>query len=366
MTAGTSIDRLLVRMPNWLGDLLMAVPALRAVRRAFAGATLVAAAPRALADLLALVPEVDEVVPLAGGSSWALIGGHHPDVGALAASRVDAGLLLTNSFASALALRRAGVPERWGYGTKSRRVLLTRSVARAKPQGDERHHAAYYTRLVSALGAEPGPHDSHRIEAPGPIRERGRDLLERHGWQEGGVTVAMAPGAAYGGAKRWPPAHVADVVRTLTASAGVRVVLVGATADRDSGIAVERALAKTSGGGSPGPPALVNLIGQTTLVELVGVLSACAALVSNDSGAMHLASALGLPVVAVFGPTREAETRPLGPHALLTADVFCRPCMLRDCPIDHRCMRRIAPRRAVEALAALVPLPGIAGSQEAS
>jgi heptosyltransferase-2 len=161
----------------------------------------------------------------------------------------------------------------------------------------------------------------------------------------------MAPGAAYGRAKQWPPSRYAELARELRRRAGVTSVLVGSGGDRPAGDEIVR----RCGADAPGRGGVLNLIGQTDLPTLVGVMGRCRAFVSNDSGAMHLAAAAGLPVTAPFGPTRELETAPLpaanaAPHAILTARAWCRPCMLRECPIDHRCMTRITVAAAAEAV----------------
>jgi heptosyltransferase-2 len=165
-------------------------------------------------------------------------------------------------------------------------------------------------------------------------RRSGAALLRVDGWDEQRPLVALAPGAAYGSAKRWPAESFAALAAELTRG-GIDVVLIGAAGDARSGAEVERR--------SGAPFRAINLIGRTDLPTLAGVLASCRALVTNDSGAMHLAAALGVPVTAMFGPTNEYETRPLGmiEPVILTHNVWCRPCMLRDCPIDHRCMRGI-------------------------
>jgi heptosyltransferase-2 len=145
--------------------------------------------------------------------------------------------------------------------------------------------------------------------------------------------VGLAPGAAYGHAKRWPPSRVAELVGRLSAQ-GATCVIVGAAGDRDAAREIESSL--------PAGARVVNLTGRTDLRQLAGVLAACHAFVSNDSGAMHLAAAVGVPVTAIFGPTDERVTAPVGDHDVLIHQVFCRPCMLRDCPIDHRCMKGIS------------------------
>jgi heptosyltransferase-2 len=176
--------------------------------------------------------------------------------------------------------------------------------------------------------------------------------LVEAGWDRTTPLVAVAPGAAFGGAKRWPAEHFASVIDALAADAPdgsgetrpgrgarSRAVLVGARADRMAADDVVT-LVRTR-------PEPIDLVGATDLSLFAGVLSCCRALVTNDSGAMHLAAALGVDVVAIFGPTNEAETRPLGSGRLsvVHASTWCRPCMLRECPLTHACMRRVSSDR---------------------
>jgi heptosyltransferase-2 len=148
--------------------------------------------------------------------------------------------------------------------------------------------------------------------------------------------LGIAPGAAYGGAKRWPPERFAAVACALARSHGLQPVIVGSAGDRGTACAIEAEVGKIKGSGTRPP---LNLAGRTSLAQLSGVLAACGALVSNDSGAMHLAAAVGTPVVALFGATDERVTAPLAARArVLTTDAWCRPCLLRECPLDHRCM----------------------------
>jgi heptosyltransferase-2 len=180
------------------------------------------------------------------------------------------------------------------------------------------------------------------------------ELLRRRGWT-GERLVGLAPGAAYGWAKRWPPAYVGTLASYLVRDLDTRPVLVGAAADRDTARDVVEEVRRRMG--REESERVIDLVGQTDLTTLTGVLARCSAFVANDSGAMHLAAALGVPVTAIFGPTREWATAPLHPDggpaaAVLKADVWCRPCMLRNCPIDHRCMTRIAPEDVLASVAA--------------
>jgi heptosyltransferase-2 len=181
------------------------------------------------------------------------------------------------------------------------------------------------------------------------------------------MMIAIAPGAAYGLAKRWPPERFAELIRGIQRDLGATCVLIGGSADRSTGVEVERELQR-----HPGPALPINLIGQTDLPVLLGLLSLCHGCVSNDSGAMHLAAAAGVPVTALFGPTDECATSPLRgrgtsdgnfpirnpesspTHRIVSVRVWCRPCMLRECPIDHRCMTRISAALVLRELAAQV------------
>lgn len=317
------VQRLVILAPNWLGDAVMALPAIADVRRRLPRAAIAVAARRSVAGLFQMVADVTEVLDLEPRRArWR-------DAGAeLRGSGFEAALLLPNSFQSAFAAARAAIPERWGYRTDWRRPLLTRAV----PPVKEAHQIEYYRHLVRALGFLNGSSEP-ALQVPAEARASGRDLLTRAGWDGRAPLVALAPGAAYGGAKRWPPEYFAELAGALAAD-GVVSVMVGSTADGLTGTEIETAFAR--GGG------LLNLIGATDLVTLAGVLAHCRTMVSNDSGAMHLGAAIGVPVTAVFGPTNDLGTRPRGDaHRILTNPVWCRPCMLRECPIDHRCMRGV-------------------------
>jgi heptosyltransferase-2 len=324
------IQHLVILAPNWLGDAVMALPAIADVRRRLPGASIVAAARAPVAPLFAMVADVSDVIVLERPARWR-------DAGAeLRAKGFDAALLLPNSFQTAFATSRARIAERWGYRTDWRGPWLTRSVTPPK----DVHQAEYYQHLVRALGFPSGS-TTPAVQVPAAARAKGADVLMRAGWDGRAPLVGLAPGAAYGGAKRWPPEYFAELASTLKAD-GVACVMVGSAADRPTGVEIETA----SGAGA----GLVNLIGATDLSTLAGVLTYCRTLVSNDSGAMHLGAALGVPVTAVFGPTNDAATRPLGDaHAILTHAVWCRPCMLRECPLDHRCMRGVSAEAVVAA-----------------
>jgi heptosyltransferase-2 len=322
--------RLVVRAPNWLGDVVLSLPAMGMVRAAYPEAELTIALPTPFAPLFEQQTPVGSVEVIA------------PDV--LKAGAFEAMVLLTNSFGSAWRAMRAGIPERWGYAAAGRSWLLTRAVPRPSRRV---HQADYYRALTRALGMPEGD-DVPRISPGARTEERAATFLAGSAL-EGARLVGFGPGAAYGHAKRWPPKHVAEVIARLASEQGVTCLLFGGPGDLDAGREIESAL----GSRSLAPGQVLNLIGRTDLRLLIGLLARCETFVTNDSGSMHVAAALGTRVVAMFGPTDERETAPVGARSeVLTADVFCRPCMLRDCPIDHRCMKRITPERVLDAVGA--------------
>ena len=311
----------------------MALPAMAAVRRAFPASKLAVAAPASVSPIFEESTSFnpDEIIVLRGSVL---------ESAAIRAGGFDAALLLPNSFGSAWQTRQAGVPERWGYSGNLRGWMLTRSVAR--PKGKQ-HQSRYYLDLVRGLGLEALDDIPRMTIRPETLRRAG-ELLARHGVPDGATIVGFAPGAAYGHAKRWPPARVAELIARVRREYDAVSVIVGAAGDRAAGREIESSL--------PAVARVVNLIGRTDLRLLAGLLARCGAFVSNDSGAMHLAAACGVPVAAIFGPTDERVTSPLGDHDVLIHQVFCRPCMLRDCPIDHRCMRGVTVDAVFEAVSA--------------
>ena len=331
--------RVVVRGPNWLGDLVMATPAIRALGDAWPEATIDVAVPAAFAPIVPLLDPRTNAVALEGRTGLAAVRRHAAQ---LAAGTYDLGVLLTNSFGSALAMRRAGVPERWGYRRDGRGMLLTRAVRVRGTRPMSRHQADYYAALVEACGV-PRPALTVHAVLPQAVSDEAVALLCGGGWDGNAAVLACAPGAAYGAAKQWPPRHVAAVASAWIVDGGF-VTLVGAGPDRPAADAVLAGVPASSRG------AIVDLTGRTSLLTLAGVLGLAARVLANDSGAMHLAAALGTPTVSVFGPTREWATAPLGPHRILTHEVWCRPCMLRECPLDHRCMTGVTPARVIEAI----------------
>lgn len=309
--------------PNWLGDAVMALPAIRDVRRHFADGQLTIAARASVAPLFRAVSGVDRIAVV--------------DTARDDKIEADVGILLPNSFRSAWRLKQAGVKERWGYRSDFRRLLLTRAVRRPRRKV---HFGEYYANLVRQLGIETGPL-TPALAVPSKTIHAAAALLEEQGWTRERPLVGLAPGAAFGHAKQWPSKRFAELATMVGRDLGAACVVLGRREDRDAALGV------------PG----IDLVGRTDLLMLMGVLAHCRTLVANDSGALHLAAALGVPVVGIYGPTDELYSMPLpsveaarGRVAALSEPVFCRPCFLADCPIDHRCMKRISSERVFDSV----------------
>ena len=321
MTAFTPA-RVVVRAPNWLGDVVLSLPALRDLRAFYPGARISVLARPSVAALYDAVPEADAVVEATGL------------VREIAVMRggFDLAVLLTNSFGTALAPALAGVSARWGYATDGRGFLLTRK-APVPPSVRGRSQVNYYRLMLAAMGVATRETLDTSIQCPKAWQTDGRALLGP------GDFFGIAPGAAKGSAKQWPPERFAAAADRIARELGAQPVLLGSAVDRPAAMAVSRRM-KT--------PAR-NLCGQTDLRTFVGVVSELRALVANDSGAMHVGAALGIPTVGVFGPTNPEETHPVGARAsLVRGYAECSPCQHATCPIDHRCMTSVSPDAVTE------------------
>lgn len=315
--------RILIRAANWLGDSVITVPAVRAIKAGRPDAHVTIAAPEKIASVWKLVPEVDEILPIRAGSIFAVVNAirRRP--------RFDVAILFPNSLRTALEVWLAGIPRRVGFAGHQRRWLLNQIVPDEPQPGPIQHQVHRYLRMARELG---GPNLAPELRASAPaIRANGAR-----------VKIGLCPGAEYGPAKRWLPERFAETALALAAQRPVQWVLFGTAADAERGAQIASAL-----GGN-----CVNRIGQTTLDELAAELAECALLLTNDTGTMHLATLIGTPVVAVFGSTEPRLTGPLGTGHVMRHQVECSPCFLRECPIDFRCMKAVTVPEVVAAVSA--------------
>jgi lipopolysaccharide heptosyltransferase II len=325
--------KILIRATNWLGDAVMSLPAIRALREAFPGTQITVLARPAVADLYGRERAIDRVLPARGT--------RRQQAAVLRREAFDWAVLLPNSFDAALLAWMARIPRRVGYRRDARGWLLTEAIRPPEPGEIPRHERFYYLELLRRAGLihEYPPCPEILLDGRQEAQEAGRALLEAAGITA--PVVGISPGAAYGNAKRWLPERFAE--------AAARVARAHSAAAALFGSAAERALCETIAGTirAAGVPAH-NFAGETTLRQFIGLAAACRLFLTNDSGAMHIASALGVPSVTMFGATDETATGPTGRAARVVREpVECSPCLLRECPIDHRCMTRVTVERVV-------------------
>jgi heptosyltransferase-2 len=327
--AGTATKpfRILIRSTNWLGDAVMTIPAVRTFKRGRPDAHVTVLTPAKLADLWKAVEEVDYVIPI------------EVDEGVFAVAsklkgRFDVAVLLPNSLRTALEVWLAGIPRRVGYAGHYRRWLLNqvfREKKSKKKKADASmpgHQVYHYLALAEYCGADIAC--ALVMASPRAETEPGRK-----------PRLGIVPGAEYGPAKRWFPERFAEVMRRVHEETHAEWRMFGVAKDRETADII------LSEAGVP----CVDFVGKTTLRELITELRRCDALLTNDTGTMHLAASLGIPVVAIFGSTEPDLTGPLGTgHVVLRKKVECAPCFLRECPIDFRCMKAIEVNEVVEAV----------------
>ncbi len=341
LTEGVKPFRILIRSSNWLGDAVMSVPAVRAIKTGRPDAQITIAAPSNIAAIWKLVPEVDAIIPLPGNSLFAtvrLLRRHRS---------FDVAILFANSLRVALEAWLGGVPRRAGYRGHSRSWLLNQIIPESPQPSPLDHQSARYLRIAQRCGAV-----TSNIQHPTPksfasstsnIQIAASNQLSTINYQP--LKIGLCPGAEYGPAKRWLPERFAEVAVAVSAKLPVQWILFGTPKDSTVGETIARTLADSC----------VNRIGQTTLEQLIDELRECRVLLTNDTGTMHLASLLGVPTVAIFGSTDPRLTGPLGDrHIIVRHQVECSPCFLRECPIDFRCMRAVSVQEVTDAVLSIL------------
>lgn len=321
--------RILVRATNWLGDAIMCLPALHALRAAFPKAHIAILGFPWLADLYGGESFCDEVIPYPTGRGIKDLAAKFKLAKTLR-GKFDRVILLQNAFEAAAFAYAARIPKRVGYNRDGRGLLLTNAIA-VPTIGHERF---YYLELLRLAGWIPG----YDIESPIRLQNVTARKLS-------GRVIGVSPGAAFGSAKRWFPDRFAAAAAAIANERHASVALFGSAAESDIVAAVEMDL-KTRN------IEVTNYAGRTGLREFIELCAGCELMLTNDSGAMHVAYAVGTPSVTIFGSTDHIGTGPVGPLArIVRHPVVCSPCKLRECPIDHRCMTRISSEQvALEAL----------------
>ena len=327
--------KILIRATNWVGDAIMALPALRAVRDRFPEAHIAIVARPYVADIYRDQHVCDQLVPYDVQGAQAGVSGRESLARELRTQKFDVALLLQNAFDAAWLAWRAGIPQRIGYARDGRSVLLTKAVPVPKPGEIPAHEQFYYLELLRRAGwLDHLSGESYiALNLDPQAKQHAAERLLAAGARSHALRVAIGAGASYGSAKCWPLDRFAEVANRLTAESDAEIVLFGTPTE----VAVSSAISA----GLRRPP--IDLTGKTSVADLPALLSQCHLFIGNDSGAMHVASAVGLPVVAVFGPTDPLGTAPVTTRCTIVQEKpYCSPCFLRRCPTDHRCMTRIS------------------------
>jgi lipopolysaccharide heptosyltransferase II len=349
--------KILVRATNWIGDAVMSIPALETIRRFQPGAEIVVLARPAVADLYREQGFADRFIVYDHCGEHRGLVGRERLAAELRGESFQVAVLLQNAFDAAWLAWRASIPERIGYDRDGRGWLLTRRVAVPRNGEIPAHEAYSYLELLRRAGWLEGLPAVRCIELriSEQAREAARQRLAAEGARMGAPWIAFAPGASYGPAKCWPAERYAALGDRLFGAFGAHVILFGAPQEEEIAAQIARAMRH----------APLNLAGTTSMADLPALLGACRLFIGNDSGAMHVAGAVGLPVVGIFGPTDARGTGPVTERrTVVQQQVSCSPCFLRQCPVDHRCMTRISVEEVFAAACAHLEGGGTAESAE--
>ena len=326
--------RILIRSSNWLGDAVMSVPAVRAIKGGRPDVHVTIAAPEKIAPMWKLIPEVDVIVPLSESSLLSVV--------RLLKQQMpfDVAILFPNSLRVALESWLSGIPRRVGYRGHCRSWLVNQIVREPRKPGPPEHHSLRFLRIARECGAE-----TEKTSNVQTSNVQLSDSYQLSTINHQPLKIGLCPGAEYGPAKRWLPERFAEAAAKITEQSSAQWILLGTKNDAAIGEQIAAAIGDHC----------VNRIGQTTLDQLIDELRRCRLLLTNDTGTMHLAALLGVPVVAVFGSTEPRLTGPLGNgHTVLRHHVECSPCFLRECPIDFRCMKAITANEVAGAVLSLL------------
>jgi heptosyltransferase-2 len=326
------VKGILVKGTNWIGDTIMSFPAVHSLRRLFPQAHISVLAKSRLAELWKANTDIDEVITYDMLKGVGRIFGELGIARRIKQKEIDLAVILPRSFSSAWMVFLGGIPHRIGYKGAARDWLLTEGIDRT-PALLSKHRMYYYLHLIERLGSCPSfPLPS--LSLNGKTEEWADDFLAHRGL-EGELLIGVNPGATYGEAKCWPPERFIELGRRLRNEYGASILIFGSSRLEEKEL--NASIAQGIGNGC------LNLSGETSLLQLASLLRQCTLLVTNDTGTMHVAAAVGTRVVAIFGPTDPRTTSPLGKgHVIVRRAVPCSPCLKRVCPEGHHdCMRQI-------------------------
>jgi len=346
-------QKILIRGVNWIGDAVLTIPAIHAVRKTFPDAHISLLVKPWVADIFTANSDINEIILYE--DRYTGIKGKLRLANLLKLKKFSTAILLQNAFDAALITWLAGIPERIGYDTDFRRILLTNAVALTK-EILTRHQVYYYLNIVNATGAAPVETTPH-LSLTREERERAKKTLESFNAAQLPL-IGINPGATYGSAKRWLPERFAELIIHIIDTLNGKVILFGSQSELTTSYEIINAITARSSHITDPMSHVLNMAGKTGLRELAALISECDAFVTNDSGPMHMASALFVPTVAIFGSTNRKTTGPFGQeHRIVSKDLPCAPCMKRECPEGHlKCMTEISADEVLEALKQLLPM----------
>lgn len=344
--------KILIRGTNWIGDAVMTIPALRELNRVFPDSHLTLYTRPWAEGIFRDADFVDEILTFEKTKKHSLRE-LREEAQLLRREKFDLAILLSNSFESALVTKLAHIPRRIGFNKDLRGLLLTDPIA--VPEWKGRNHEVYYYLALAAeterrvLDREtvPSGDPDIRLDISTERHKDARKYLESAGADLSKPTIALGVGSTNSRAKRWPADRFAALSDRLQSEIQANVLIVGSPDETDVAATVMQAASKP----------IIDLSGKTSLAEITAILSVCGLFISNDMGLAHVAAATGTETIVIFGPTNDVTTRPFGSNATVVRhNVECSPCMLRDCPIDHRCMTRVSVEQIFEtAISRLIP-----------
>ena len=332
-------EKIIVRAPNWIGDAVMCTPALMDLREACSTAKIILWARPTIADLLRAHPSIDEIFVYENNGIHRGILGKIALIRALRKGQFDLAVLFQNAFEAALLSFLGGIPERHGFATDGRRIFLSKAIPVQGKKGDG-HQVQYYQELIRRIFGKASNRSPRLVvlrEEEDRIAQRFPELSIRNE----NLLIGLNPGSVYGTAKRWLPDRFAETADRLVEKlevdrmfkGNVQCVLVGAAGEEVLSQAIANRMRRKP----------LVLSGKTSIRELMAIIKRCCLFLTNDTGPMHIAAAFNVPLVAIFGPTDPRNTAPFANgETVVRYPVSCSPCLLRHCPIDHRCMTQIS------------------------
>ena len=315
--------KILIHSPNWVGDAVLCLSSIAYLKEKMPQTHITVSAKDWVKEIFLNHPAVDEIISLDRD---------------IRKSNFDVGILFTNSFSSAFLFFLAGLKKRIGYKTDLRSLLLTDGIPLPKNL-DELHQRDYYFEIVKKLvpGSE-FPKDPS-LHLTSKETEKADNILESLGIGKDTKIVGICPGASYGPAKMWQIKKFKSLAEKITKDKNAKVLIFGSKKEEELGEIIRRNRKKD----------IVNLCGKTTIRELMALIKKCNFFITNDTGPMHVAAALNVPVIAIFGPTNTRRTSPLGPSIMIKKEVSCLPCKHRICPLkNHECMEKISVEEVFE------------------